>query len=57
MTATGSMTVADPSAAVGRQCGRCGAVGTHFLTCPDLRLPTGYRVSQGPRPAGYPENA
>jgi hypothetical protein len=42
------MTAADPSAAVGRQCGRCGAVGTHYLTCPDLRLPSGYRVSEPP---------
>ncbi len=28
-----------------RQCGRCGGVGTHFLTCPALRLPPGYRIS------------
>jgi hypothetical protein len=27
-----------------RQCARCGAVGTHYLTCPGLRLPTGYRL-------------
>jgi hypothetical protein len=27
------------------QCTRCGAVGTHYLTCPSLRLPAGYRVS------------
>ena len=27
-----------------RQCSRCGAVGTHYLTCPDLRLPSGYRL-------------
>jgi hypothetical protein len=35
-----------------RQCGRCGAVGTHYLTCPALRLPPGYRISdpgRGPR--------
>jgi hypothetical protein len=32
----------------GRQCTRCGAVGTHYLTCPDLRLPSGYRVSGAP---------
>lgn len=31
-----------------RQCGRCGAVGTHYLTCPGLRLPTGYRLFDGP---------
>ena len=27
-----------------RRCARCGAVGTHYLTCPGLRLPTGYRL-------------
>ena len=27
-----------------RRCMRCGAVGTHYLTCPGLRLPAGYRV-------------
>ena len=27
-----------------RRCARCGAVGTHYLTCPALRLPTGYRL-------------
>ena len=27
-----------------RQCTRCGAVGTHYLTCPGLRLPPGYRL-------------
>jgi hypothetical protein len=27
------------------QCTRCGAVGTHYLTCPGLRLPAGYRLS------------
>jgi len=26
-----------------RQCARCGALGTHYLTCPILRLPRGYR--------------
>jgi len=26
-------------------CTRCGAVGTHYLTCPGLRLPPGYRLS------------
>ncbi len=30
----------------GRQCTRCGAVGTHYLTCPSLRLPPGYRPSE-----------
>ncbi len=33
----------------GRQCTRCGAVGTHYLTCPGLRLPSGYRLSDTPR--------
>jgi hypothetical protein len=27
------------------QCARCGAIGTHYLTCPGLRLPPGYRLS------------
>jgi hypothetical protein len=31
-----------------RQCARCGAVGTHYLTCPGLRLPPGYRVGGPP---------
>ena len=31
-----------------RQCIRCGALGTHYLTCPILRLPRGYRLSQDP---------
>ena len=30
------------------QCTRCGAVGTHYLTCPGLRLPPGYRLSAEP---------
>ena len=44
---------------LGRRCIRCGAVGTHYLTCPSLKLPPGYRLSaeRGPecacgRPAG-----
>lgn len=28
------------------QCTRCCAVRTHFLTCPTLRLPPGYRFSE-----------
>lgn len=28
-----------------RQCTRCGGLGTHYLTCPLLRLPWGYRFS------------
>ena len=31
-------------------CIRCGAVGTHYLTCPSLRLPSGYRLSGDPGP-------
>ena len=27
-------------------CLRCGAVATHYLTCPSLRLPAGYRPGQ-----------
>ena len=34
----------------GRQCTRCGAVGTHYLTCPSLKLPPGYRLSAERRP-------
>jgi hypothetical protein len=30
------------------QCARCGAVSTHYLTCPVLRLPPGYRLSTDP---------
>ena len=33
----------------GKQCARCGAVGTHYLTCPGLRLPSGYRLGDAPR--------
>ena len=32
------------------QCTRCGAVGTHYLTCPGLRLPPGYRLDADPGP-------
>ena len=34
----------------GRQCVECGAVGTHYLTCPGLRLPSGYRLTDAPGP-------
>jgi hypothetical protein len=34
-----------------RLCTACGAVGTHYLTCPSLRLPLGYRLSADPEPA------
>lgn len=37
--------IAGDGAAELGQCTRCGAVGTHYLTCPSLRLPAGYRVS------------
>jgi hypothetical protein len=43
---TGSSITRAPGPA--RQCARCGALGTHYLTCPLLRLPRGYRVSQDP---------
>jgi hypothetical protein len=29
-----------------RRCVRCGGVGTHYLTCPDLRLPSGFRLAR-----------
>jgi hypothetical protein len=31
-----------------RRCTRCGAVGTHYLTCSRLRLPSGYQLSEDP---------
>jgi hypothetical protein len=40
---------ADEQVAETRQCGRCGGVGTHYLTCPALRLPHGYRISDTDR--------
>jgi hypothetical protein len=36
----------------GRQCARCGATGTHYLTCPGLRLPPGYRLGDAGDPMG-----
>jgi hypothetical protein len=33
-----------------RQCRRCGAAGTHYLTCPSLRLPPDYRLPEDPEP-------
>jgi len=39
---------AGPAEPPERQCARCGAVGTHYLTCPGLRLPTGYRLFDAP---------
>ena len=32
-----------------RRCVRCGAVGTHYLTCPDLRLPSDFRFGEASR--------
>jgi hypothetical protein len=32
------------------QCTRCCAVRTHYLTCPTLRLPPGYRFSEDQDP-------
>ena len=39
---------AGPAEPLDRQCARCGAVGTHYLTCPGLRLPSGYRLGDVP---------
>ena len=36
-----------------KQCARCGAVGTHFLTCPGLRLPSGYRLGDARGPDNH----
>ena len=43
---TGTSSTIPPGPA--RQCTRCGAVGTHYLTCPILQLPQGYRVGKDP---------
>ena len=43
---TGSYIKIPPGPA--RQCARCGALGTHYLTCPILQLPRGYRFSEDP---------
>jgi hypothetical protein len=37
-------------ARAGEPCPRCGASGTHYLTCPSLRLPPGYRFTPSPAP-------
>ena len=37
-------------ARAGEPCTRCGASGTHYLTCPSLRLPPGYRLTSDPAP-------
>jgi len=41
---TGKGQEGGPAGPPERQCARCGAVGTHYLTCPGLRLPSGYRL-------------
>ena len=44
----------------GEPCTRCGASGTHYLTCPSLRLPPGYRLTPDPAPrcpCGLPAGA
>jgi hypothetical protein len=38
----------------GRRCAKCGAVGTHYLTCPSLRLPAHYRVGADIAPTCSP---
>jgi hypothetical protein len=40
---------AEEQVAETRQCARCGGVGTHYLTCPALRLPQGYRIGDPDR--------
>ena len=59
MTGNWPQVAPDLAVELGRRCIRCGAVGTHYLTCPSLKLPPGYRLSaeRGPecacgRPAG-----
>jgi hypothetical protein len=42
-----------PDELLPRQCTRCGAVGTHYLTCPSLRLPSGYRLRDDPESTPY----
>jgi hypothetical protein len=50
---TGSRTMAapEPAAGPGLLCLRYGAAGPHYLTCPSLRLPADYRLSEDPRPS------
>jgi len=38
------------SARAGEPCTRCGAVGTHYLTCPELGLRVGYRFAADTEP-------
>ena len=35
-----------PARELPQLCMRCGAVATHYLTCPSLRLPAGYRPGE-----------
>jgi hypothetical protein len=35
-------------------CPHCGAVATHYLTCPSLQLPAGYRLTSGPHHPDWP---
>jgi hypothetical protein len=42
---TGNHSSIPPGSA--RQCTRCGALGTHYLTCPSLRLSPGYLITGG----------
>jgi hypothetical protein len=37
-----------------RECTRCGGVGTHYLTCARLQLPSGYRFIDDDRPPAVP---
>jgi hypothetical protein len=37
-------------ARAGEPCTRCGASGTHYLTCPSLRLSPGYLLTPNPAP-------
>jgi hypothetical protein len=38
-----------PARELPQPCLRCGAVATHYLTCPSLRLPAGYRAGDDAR--------
>ena len=40
-----------------RRCVRCGAVGTHYLTCPDLRLPSDFRFGDASQNASGRQDA
>jgi hypothetical protein len=42
----GPFRLAPADAAADPLCRRCLAVGTHYLTCPSLRLPQGYRLGR-----------